>query len=137
MKDPFSCRECTGGYTDLSYCLTGSIGVYFRRSAQLLRPYFVIFIASALSILTLRIEPMPLCLMESGFRMQKFSRKMPFHSLVAEGATMLFPLEIPIPIALTLFHLLIGYGFLPFTHCLFNLLGNANAPKIGCTTCTN
>ena len=33
--------------------------------------------------------------------------------------------------------LLIGYGFPPFTHRLFNLLGDANAPNIGGTTCAN
>src|SRR5699024_3759038 len=53
------------------------------------------------------------------------------------AATVLFPLEMSIPTAFILLLLLIGYGFPPFTHRLFNLLGDANAPQIGGTTCAN
>ena len=48
---------------------------------------------------------------------------------------MLFPLETSIPTAFILFLLMIGYGFPPFTHCLFNLLGDASA-RSG-STCAN
>lgn len=41
-----------------------------RRSTQLSRPYLAIFMASALSVLTFRMEPPPLCLINSGFRTQ-------------------------------------------------------------------
>ena len=48
---------------------------------------------------------------------------------------MLFPLEASIPTAFMLFLLVIGYGFLSFPHCLFNLLGDTSAQ--GGSTCTN
>ena len=49
---------------------TVSMGVYSRRSTQLSRPYLAIFMASALSVLHLRMEPPQLCLLNSGFRTQ-------------------------------------------------------------------
>ena len=48
--------------------------------------------------------------------------------------SMLFPLETSIPTAFISFLLLIGYGFPPFPHCLFNLLGDASA-RGGSTCC--
>ena len=43
---------------------------------------------------------------------------------------MLFPLETSIPTAFMLLLLLIGYGFPPFPHCLFNLLGDTSAQMV-------
>lgn len=57
-----NCRE-----TSFSCSLIASTGAYSRRSIQLSSPYLAIFLASALSVLTLRMEPPPLCLMNSGF----------------------------------------------------------------------
>ena len=48
---------------------------------------------------------------------------------------MLFPLETSIPTAFILLLLVIGYGFPPFTHCLFNLLGDTSAH--GGSACAN
>ena len=50
-----------------SCSLIASMGVYSRRSTQLSSPYLAIFFASALSVLTLRMEPPPLRLINNGF----------------------------------------------------------------------